>query len=45
MLDINNRITQLPGDLFSIKSEYLNKIESLSINNIESSIVLIGKAG
>ncbi|MFW6343933.1 MAG: hypothetical protein ACOC2B_04255 [Sediminispirochaetaceae bacterium] len=45
MVEIYNRIDELPSDLFSLKSSYLYKVYSLAESDIDSAIVLLGKAG
>jgi hypothetical protein len=45
MVDLQDRIVSLPGDLFSIKSVYLGTLQSIASSDINSAVVLLGKAG
>ena len=45
MVDLQDRIASLPGDLFSIKSVYLGTLQSIASSDINSAVVLLGKAG
>ena len=43
-ISIINKINSLPADLFFIKSSYLENIERLSEQDIESAVVKLGRA-
>ncbi len=45
MVDLARRLSELPGDLFSIKSNYLRGFQAVVLSDYSSGAVVLGKAG
>ncbi len=45
MVDLARRLSELPGDLFSIKSTYLSGFQAVALSDYSSGAVVLGKAG
>jgi len=45
MVDLARRLSELPGDLFSIKSTYSSGFQAVALSDYSAGAVVLGKAG